>query len=106
MTQRIIDYIVGAVVFLIILGVLLLAGNVFANADNGGQVITGTPGPDKLVGGRGPDTLIGLAGDDRLWGGRGPDVFKCGPGYDIVHSYAPGAENNDTIGASCERVVR
>jgi Ca2+-binding RTX toxin-like protein len=74
-----------------------------AVADNGPDVIVGTSGDDKLVGGKGPDILIGKAGDDRLWGGRGPDEFRCGPGRDVVHQeFDTGA---DIVRKSCE-VVR
>jgi len=74
------------------------------DGENGPTVVVGTRGDDKLVGGHGPDILIGKAGDDRLWGGRGPDVFRCGAGYDIVNTRAPGAEQNDTIGKGCEEI--
>lgn len=74
------------------------------DGDSGPNRIVGTSGDDKLVGGHGPDILIGKAGDDRLWGGRGPDVFRCGQGYDVVNTRAPGAEENDTIGANCEEL--
>ncbi|NRB05494.1 MAG: DUF4214 domain-containing protein, partial [Rhodobacteraceae bacterium] len=46
-------------------------------------VITGTPGPDSLVGMAGDETLIGLEDNDTLDGGGGIDRFEGGPGNDL-----------------------
>jgi Ca2+-binding RTX toxin-like protein len=42
-------------------------------ADNQGDTIHGTNGPDVIRGGNGPDTIFGHRGDDRICGGSGPD---------------------------------
>lgn len=60
--------------------------------------ITGTPGDDRLHGGRGVDLIRGLAGDDEvfgyasgdcLYGGRGDDVILGNSGGDLI-SGGPG----------------
>lgn len=95
------------VVVLVTFGAITIANAHHGGGDgqNGPDILYGTDGPDKLVGGHSPDVLYGYAGNDRLWGGRGPDTFYCGGGFDVVNSHAPGAEQNDTISSSCE-VVR
>ena len=45
---------------------------------------TGTPGNDRLVGGRGPDRLVGRRGDDLLIGNGGRDTLVGGPGADTL----------------------
>lgn len=45
--------------------------------------ITGTSGPDVLIGGVGDDLLEGLEGDDMLDGGAGLDTTDGGPGNDV-----------------------
>jgi RTX calcium-binding nonapeptide repeat (4 copies) len=81
------------------------------------EVLTGGPGPNRLVGsaaddtldgGRGPDVLIGGDGMDRLDGGSldeaeddldggpGPDQLDGGPGHDRV----AGSSGNDRVAGS------
>ncbi len=43
-------------------------------------MITGTSGPDTLVGGSGDDTIIGGEGDDLIEGGAGNDLLIGGSG--------------------------
>jgi hypothetical protein len=40
------------------------------------DTLTGTSGPDRIVGGRGDDTLTGAGGADVLYGGAGDDVIS------------------------------
>jgi Ca2+-binding RTX toxin-like protein len=58
-----------------------------------GCTITGTPGPDTLVGTRGNDVICGLGGNDRLDGTLGRDVLWGGPGNDQLD----GGANEDTV---------
>lgn len=52
-------------------------------ADQGtGQVLTGTPGADRLTGGPLADSIDGLDGDDSLSGGGGNDTLYGGKGND------------------------
>ena len=50
-----------------------------------GEVLTGTGGADRLVGGAGADTFSGMAGDDMLIGGAGADTLHGDAGIDTVH---------------------
>ncbi|HYG48318.1 MAG TPA: calcium-binding protein, partial [Allosphingosinicella sp.] len=56
-----------------------------------GKVLTGTPGPDQLVGASGADTITGLGDDDRLFGRSGADSIDAGAGNDLVEG-GPGAD--------------
>ena len=49
-----------------------------------GDHAVGTPGPDRLRGGRGRSLLCGFGGRDRLHGGRGNDLLLGGPGPDML----------------------
>jgi Ca2+-binding RTX toxin-like protein len=67
-----------------------------------GLFLTGTPGPDELVGANGSDTISGLGGDDRLYGRAGSDSIAAGAGDDLVEGGAgadliDGAEGNDFL---------
>ena len=46
--------------------------------------LTGTPGPDVIVGLAGNDTISGLGGDDVLCGGSGKDTLHGGQGVDTA----------------------
>jgi Ca2+-binding RTX toxin-like protein len=46
--------------------------------------ITGTPGPDLLLGPHGRDVICGLGGNDVLGGSDGDDVLEGGPGRDTL----------------------
>ena len=55
--------------------------------------VTGTPGPDRLVGGRGRDVICGGDGNDTLIGGGGRDVLIGGLGDDLLY----GGDDADTL---------
>ena len=66
--------------------------------------ITGTSGPDLLIGTRGNDVICGLGGadlidgslgNDVIYGGRGTDRIQGGPGRDIMF----GGPGNDSFHA-------
>jgi hypothetical protein len=46
--------------------------------------ITGTPGDDRLRGGRGVDLIRGLGGDDSVFGWASGDCLYGGPGDDVL----------------------
>lgn len=56
-------------------------------------VVTGTPGPDVIVGDSANDEIHGEGGDDTICGGDGPDVIFDGTGNDTVD----GEGGNDTL---------
>ena len=58
-----------------------------------GQVISGTPSPDTLVGGTSNDTLYGLDGSDHLEGGPGDDLLDGGSDWDFMY----GGPGDDTV---------
>ncbi len=60
---------------------------------SGSQVVVGTAGPDRLLGGSGDDVLCGLDGDDVLQGGSGNDHLDGGDGSDELH----GGSGNDQL---------
>ncbi len=68
---------------------------------SGSQVVVGTAGPDRLVGGSGNDVLCGLGGDDVLMGGSGHDYLDGGDGSDELQ----GGSGNDVLdgGAGFDR---
>jgi Ca2+-binding RTX toxin-like protein len=47
--------------------------------------ITGTPGPDVLIGTEGRDVICGLGGDDKILGRGGNDVLLGGAGRDEIY---------------------
>jgi hypothetical protein len=55
--------------------------------------LTGTAGPDRLVGTSGPDVVCGLGGDDRLEGMGGDDVLYGDAGVDRL----VGGPGDDTL---------
>ena len=66
--------------------------------------LTGTSGPDVLVGGPADDALSGLGGNDTLDGGPGNDTMAGGPGDDLYYVRDAGdvvvenpGEGSDTI---------
>ena len=70
-----------------------------------GAVVTGTNGPDTLLGSvnddtlnglNGDDTLFGFAGNDTLLGGNGSDTLEGGSGADTLD----GGQGNDVDFAS------
>ena len=73
-----------------------------AEGRSGSQVVVGTAGPDRLVGGSGNDVLCGLGGDDVLFGGSGNDILEGGDGADELH----GDSGNDQLdgGAGFDRL--
>ena len=67
-------------------GSLTNIGNVIVLLETGGRdnVLTGTPGNDRLTGGPGKELLDGLAGNDTLTGGQGTELLRGGTGNDIL----------------------
>jgi hypothetical protein len=59
----------------------------------GSDVIEGRGGRDRICGGVGKDSLDGGAGNDRLFGGGGDDVLDGGEGKDDIFGY----RGNDLI---------
>ena len=51
---------------------------------NGGAVLDGGPGDDRITGGRLRDYLIGGPGDDQLRAGAGDDLIEGGRGADLI----------------------
>ncbi|MBG0808220.1 M10 family metallopeptidase C-terminal domain-containing protein [Methylosinus sp. H3A] len=67
-----------------------------------GVTLTGTPGPDQLVGGPGNDTIIGNGSADALTGGAGDNTFvyntasdSTPAAYDIIHDFKTGLDKVD-----------
>lgn len=70
--------------------------------DQPGEVRTGTPGPDTLIGTSRSDTISGLAGDDTIDAGNGDDQISASDGNDSVaagggHDNIGGGLGNDTV---------
>jgi hemolysin type calcium-binding protein/BNR repeat protein len=61
--------------------------------------LSGTDGPDRLLGTPAADTMYGLRGNDRLEGRGGPDLLHGGPGRDVIL----GAAGNDRIAVHTDR---
>jgi hypothetical protein len=63
---------------------LILLSMIFCNAGNDGQrnIVLGTKGDDKLIGGERSDELYGDKGNDTLIGGRDSDLLFGGAGAD------------------------
>ena len=57
-------------------------------ADDTGQTVVGTSGPDIIFGGSGADRLRGLGGDDLLCGFEGNDILVGGSGGDTIVGHA------------------
>ena len=64
-----------------------------ANGAAGFDLISGTGGPDTLIGGPDGDTLQGGGGDDSLFGSSGSDVINGGAGRDRLE----GEGERDTL---------
>lgn len=56
-----------------------------ADCPAGSNVITGTPGPDRLNGTLGNDCILGLGGDDIINGRTGQDLLIGGAGNDTLN---------------------
>jgi VCBS repeat-containing protein len=69
-----------------------VAVTLWTNGNRSGTV-TGTGGPDVLLGQDGADTIVGLGGDDLLCGGRGNDTLTGGAGADRLS----GGRDTDTV---------
>lgn len=48
------------------------------------NLVEGSAGADRLLGGNGADTLVGHAGNDELDGGAGDDLLQGGAGIDLA----------------------
>jgi Ca2+-binding RTX toxin-like protein len=78
--------------------------------------LTGTNGPNGIIGGEGADIVLGLGGPDDLMGGllldggSGNDQLsdatrnRCGPGRDTVDAPGRPRDRLPIVGADCERV--
>jgi len=69
------------------------------SADN---ILTGTSGSEKLIGGDGNDSIYGGAGNDRILGGDGDDFIDGGADNDSIqggdgNDCLKGSEGDDTI---------
>jgi Ca2+-binding RTX toxin-like protein len=53
-------------------------------ADNEGDTVRGTDGPDVIQGGNGPDVIYGLRGDDRICGNNSADTIYGNRGDDSL----------------------
>lgn len=67
-----------------------------ADGDDGGSLLRGTTGDDRIVGEDGDDTLSGRKGQDVLKGGAGDDTLKGGSGSDRLF----GQKGNDGLNGS------
>lgn len=72
---------------------MLGGDDTFTAADDGGRIVYGEAGADRLVGGAAADTFLGGAdadtlstggGNDRLDGGTGDDTLDGGAGEDLI----------------------
>ena len=68
-------------------------GTINANIFPNGGVVTGTTGPDNLLGDIGDDTLLGDGGPDVLSGSDGDDILSGGRDIDSLN----GGEGNDML---------
>ncbi|MRU15509.1 hypothetical protein FDP25_08720 [Roseovarius sp. A21] len=67
-----------------------------------GRILSGSDGPDSMVGGTGNDFIRADAGEDTIEGGAGNDSLVAGSGSDLVRGgpgddNIPGKAGNDTI---------
>ena len=70
-----------------------------------GRTILGSPGADRIATTAANDHVGAGAGTDRISiRAPGADKVGCGPGRDVV--IADRGDHDDTIGASCEKVIR
>ncbi|MGZ5125144.1 MAG: putative Ig domain-containing protein, partial [Burkholderiales bacterium] len=67
-----------------------------------GITLTGTQGPDNLVGGPGADAIYGLSGADKLYGNAGQDVLFGGDGDDLLSA---GSGNDSLFGGTGNDVL-
>ena len=64
--------------------------------------ITGTDGPDRIIGSRAADTIAALGGPDRIFALAGNDTIDAGPGDDRV--IAGGGDDSVDAGPGFDRV--
>ena len=69
----------GGLVAVLAFGISALAGG-----EDARKVISGTYGPDRLIGTNHRDTIRGRGGDDVLRGKRGYDRLNAGDGNDLI----------------------
>ena len=69
---------------------------------DGGGLVNGGGGKDKLTGGNGPDTLNGGSGNDSVNGGRGDDILSGDGGEDVIKA---GADNDLILGGAGDDVL-
>jgi Ca2+-binding RTX toxin-like protein len=89
--MRRIAWAIGLVSLLLLSGLVLLVG---PGASAGEAcTITGTSGPDDLIGTPGHDVICGLGGADTINGRGGKDVIRGGTGADFIR----GRGGDDTM---------
>ncbi|HEU5316017.1 MAG TPA: hypothetical protein VFX49_07895, partial [Chloroflexota bacterium] len=69
------------------------AGLTLTTLITGSGTITGTNGPDLIIGSAGSDSIDGLDGSDCIVAGGGDDDINAGAGADVIL----GGPGNDTI---------
>ena len=67
--------------------------NIISGTSGDDNPLTGTSGPDQILGLAGNDTIYGNDGDDDLQGGTGADYIDAGNGDDLI----TGGNGNDTL---------
>jgi Ca2+-binding RTX toxin-like protein len=83
--------VLGALATLCIAGAALAAESVVIRGTSGNDVLTGTPGPDRIYARAGDDQVSALDGNDRVFGSWGNDSLDLGNGDDFARG-GPGAD--------------
>lgn len=86
----------------VLLAALVMALSAMLGSAAYAKMLTGTNGPDRIVGTKEMDSLYGLGGADRLFGMEQPDQLYGGGGNDQVHGnrggdYIEGGEGLDIL---------
>lgn len=91
-TQRVPRCTASVIAMVVFSGLLALSpAEALAQPNNPPEVLTGTPGADRIVGGIGTGLILGLGGNDTLGGGPGDDVLVGGLGKDLLRG-GPGRD--------------
>jgi Ca2+-binding RTX toxin-like protein len=83
-----------AVLFAAVISLFLVRGGHASMRSVVSCTISGTTGPDILVGTPHRDVICGLGGNDVLDGNDGNDILRGGPGNDLLN----GGNGNDVLG--------